>query len=115
LISHDLAVVAALCDRVAVLYAGRIMEKGPVGQVLHTPQHPYTQVLLEALPRPDSRGKPLHSIWAPVPRSQGLLKGCPFRSRCPSSTEACLKEQLMRQVASSHWAACHLKGATTEL
>ncbi|MDG5761793.1 ABC transporter ATP-binding protein [Natronococcus sp. A-GB1] len=89
LITHDLGVVAETCDRVVVLYGGEVMESGPVERVLSDPQHPYTQGLLDCLPRRSDRGSPLPAIEGSVLDSGNSTPGCPFASRCEYATEAC--------------------------
>ena len=83
LITHDLGVVAEACDRVLVMYAGQIVESGPVAQVLGDPKHPYTQGLLESLPQADAARRRLTSIPGQPPDLAHLPLGCPFVPRCP--------------------------------
>jgi peptide/nickel transport system ATP-binding protein len=104
LISHDLAVVARVCDRVAVAYGGRIVESGPPDQVLRAPAHPYTRALLDAVPR--GLGRRQRVI---LPAETGDVKtGCRFRGRCASATDLCadLVPEL-HGVGADHEAACH--------
>ena len=93
LISHDLGVVSRLCSRVYIMYAGRIVESGPVDEILTNPLHPYTKGLVEAIPDITKRGKPLKSIPGSVP---GLYArnntGCGFAERCEYCTNKCQKE-----------------------
>jgi oligopeptide/dipeptide ABC transporter ATP-binding protein len=86
-ITHDLGVVAQVADRVVVLYAGRVVEEGPTGEVLRTPKHPYTQGLLAASPRLE-RGK-LHPIPGTVPQLNALPPGCAFEPRCALRRDDC--------------------------
>jgi len=86
-ISHDLGVVAQIADRVAVMYAGRIVEEGPMPEILHAPRHPYTIGLLRAAPRLES-GK-LMPIPGAVPSLDALPPGCAFAPRCPSRIAEC--------------------------
>ncbi|MDB5512936.1 MAG: methionine transporter ATP-binding protein [Enterovirga sp.] len=88
-ISHDLAVVAALSDRIAVMYGGRIVEEGPTDVVLTGPRHPYTQGLLDSLPSRAKPGTELVQIPGGTPSLLALPEGCPFRPRCPRETEIC--------------------------
>lgn len=93
MITHDLAVIAALCDRVAVMYAGRIVETGPVAQVFKYPRHHYTQGLLRSQPTMDNialdGSSRLPSIPGMVPPLRAMPSGCAFRDRCPAATEIC--------------------------
>jgi len=88
-ISHDLAVVSALSDRLAVMYAGRIVETGPTGAVLAAPRHPYTRGLLDSLPSQIEPGSELRQIPGSTPSLLHLPAGCPFRPRCPREGPAC--------------------------
>ncbi|MBF8264014.1 MAG: peptide transporter ATP-binding protein [Parachlamydiales bacterium] len=90
LISHDIGVVASLCDRVIVMYAGKIVEQGPVAGVLNTPKHPYTRMLLHSLPRLDSgHGQKLFAIEGSPPSLYAPPQGCPFAERCPEAMNIC--------------------------
>jgi peptide/nickel transport system ATP-binding protein len=88
-ITHDLAVVAGLADRVAVMYAGRIVEQGPVGEVLDAPLHPYTRGLLDSVPANNAPGRPLRQIPGMTPSLAALPAGCAFRGRCGQAGEDC--------------------------
>ncbi|RNL82706.1 ABC transporter ATP-binding protein [Halostreptopolyspora alba] len=89
-ITHDLAVVATVCERALVMYGGRIVEAGPVGEVLSRPRHPYTRGLLDAsdLTATDERGR-LRTIAGSVPAAGGFPEGCVFRNRCPRADITC--------------------------
>jgi peptide/nickel transport system ATP-binding protein len=89
LITHDLAVVAETCARVAVLYAGRVVEEGPTEAVLRAPKHPYTQGILAALPAPERRRQGLVAIAGNVPTGAEEIAGCSFAPRCPHVFERC--------------------------
>lgn len=90
LISHDLGVVSRLCSRVYIMYAGRIVESGPVDQILANPLHPYTKGLVEAIPDISKRGKPLRAIPGSVPGLYARSNvGCGFAGRCELCTEQC--------------------------
>ena len=89
LITHDLGVVAELCDDVAVMYAGQIVEKGPVEAIFNTPQHPYTVGLLGSLPRLEKRQGRLAAIEGSVPDMTRPQTGCRFADRCPFVESAC--------------------------
>jgi peptide/nickel transport system ATP-binding protein len=88
-ITHDLAVVAGLADRVAVMYAGRIVEEGPVDAVLAQPLHPYTRGLIGSVPSRNARGAPLAQIPGMAPSPAALPPGCAFAPRCPRADAAC--------------------------
>ncbi len=116
LITHDLGVVARLADRVAVMYAGRIVEQGTVRDVFHRPQHPYTWGLLESIPRIDrARIDRLHSIAGQPPSLIDLGEGCAFRARCalrprPLRGDATARAPL--GAGANHLDACWLDAAT---
>jgi peptide/nickel transport system ATP-binding protein len=88
-ITHDLAVLAGLADRIAVMYAGRIVESGPVDDVLTHPLHPYTRGLIASVPSRNRRGKRLAQIPGMAPRITELPRGCAFRPRCDRASERC--------------------------
>lgn len=92
LITHDLAVVAAVADRVAVMYAGEIVEEAPVDELFSSPKHPYTQGLLRALPQVSYKRDKLESISGLVPPPQMMPPGCYFAPRCPHALEVCWDE-----------------------
>jgi peptide/nickel transport system ATP-binding protein len=91
-ITHDLSVVAALADRVAVMYAGRIVETGPTAALLAAPRHPYTAGLLRSLPSRAVRGQPLRPIPGQPPRLGGAAVGCAFAPRCERAAARCTEE-----------------------
>jgi peptide/nickel transport system ATP-binding protein len=107
LISHDLSVLAETCDRIAVMYAGRIVETGPVDQVFTAPQHPYTKRLLESLPVIGGSRELAIPIPGGPPDPADAPSGCSFRPRCPYAAEACEQEPALREVADAQAAACH--------
>ena len=92
-VTHDLGVVSETCDRMITMYAGRIVERGPVAEVLRSPGHPYTAGLLAALPSPGSRGERLATIPGRVPPPGTVVEGCVFRPRCPFAQDECTKPQ----------------------
>src|SRR3546814_758277 len=93
MITHDLGVVAGLCDRVMVMYAGRVVEKGPVRDIFYRPQHPYTFGLLKSMPRIDEHGaSTLAAIPGQPPNLQNLPQGCTYRERCPFAFDLCRAE-----------------------
>ncbi len=91
-ITHDLSVVAGLADEICVMYAGRIVEKGTVDEVLDHPLHPYTRGLIGSVPSRNVRGQPLAQIPGMTPSLLNLAAGCAFRARCPRASDACLVE-----------------------
>ena len=115
LITHDLGVVAHVADRMAVMYAGEIVETGPVASVLTRPAHPYTSALLSCLP---TRGQPLIPIPGVVPALFGELEGCIFRNRCGFAMPDCASQIPEREVAPGHAYRCLLArddtGSTTD-
>jgi peptide/nickel transport system ATP-binding protein len=109
LITHNMRVVDLACDRVAVLYAGRVVEVGSVGEILRSPSHPYTQALLAALPTSAGRQKPLAVIRGQVPSSREDVLGCVFASRCPYVMPICVDTvPPVFQTAPGHEASCWL-------
>ena len=108
LITHNLGVVAGLCSRVVVMFAGEIVEEGPVGRIFESPQHPYTWSLLRSLPRIDSdRHERLISIEGLPPDLIALPKGCKFHPRCPFRVERCFTDAPeLSSMATGHRAAC---------
>jgi oligopeptide/dipeptide ABC transporter ATP-binding protein len=115
LITHDLGVVARLADRVAVMYAGRIVEQGTVRDLFHRPQHPYTWGLLESIPRLDrERTDRLPSIAGQPPSHGALGEGCAFRPRCAYAHARCEETPPLAQRAGApgHLDACWLDAAT---
>jgi oligopeptide/dipeptide ABC transporter ATP-binding protein len=110
LITHDLGVVAGVCDRVLVMYAGRIVEEGPVESVFADPRHPYTQGLLRAIPRLDSPAERLTVIPGQVPSATDWPTGCRFHPRCPYAWELTEREEPeLFEVTASHRSRCWLE------
>jgi peptide/nickel transport system ATP-binding protein len=107
LISHDLGVLAETCDRLAVMYAGRIVETGPTDAVFRAPQHPYTKRLLDSLPVIGAERGLAEPIPGSPPHPGEPPEGCRFRPRCPYAAERCLQDPALRTVAPGHAAACH--------
>jgi peptide/nickel transport system ATP-binding protein len=106
MITHDLGVVAEIADEVAVMYAGRIVENGAVGDVFEVPEHPYTIGLLGALPSPEKRGR-LTPILGRVPSPADPMPGCRFSPRCPFSVERCeAEEPMLAALPGGQAAAC---------
>jgi peptide/nickel transport system ATP-binding protein len=108
-IAHDLAVVKAVSDRVAVMYLGRLCEVGPSEQLFAKPAHPYTALLIEAIPVPDPDMRPAEAVAVGEPPSPiSPPSGCRFRTRCPRADARCAAEvPELRAVASNQYAACH--------
>jgi peptide/nickel transport system ATP-binding protein len=108
-IAHDLAVVKAVSDRVAVMYLGRLCEVGPSEQVFADPAHPYTALLIEAIPVPDPDVRPAESVAIGEPPSpMSPPSGCRFRTRCPRADQRCSDEMPeLRELAPGQFAACH--------
>lgn len=110
LITHDLGVVAEMCDEVAVMYAGKIVEYGSVQDIFYRPKHPYTKGLLGSVPHFETGEKleRLNTIKGMVPSLYNLPQGCRFHDRCERAKERCKKvEPDLRELASSHFASCH--------
>ena len=107
LISHDLSVLAETCDRIAVMYAGRIVETGPVDAVFGDPQHPYTKRLLDSLPVIGGARELATPIPGGPPDPAEAPSGCSFRPRCPYAAEACEETPTLREVVPGQSAACH--------
>lgn len=106
-ISHDLGVVGQLASKVAVMYAGRIVERGTVDEVLDSPRHPYTRGLIDSLPMENSRGEPLRQIPGNAPPPLGRPEGCPFRPRCAFATDRCHAEPEEAGDLSRGWRCFH--------
>ena len=107
-ISHDLATMEYLSDRIAVLYLGRIMEIGPSTEVCGNPQHPYTEMLISAVPEPDPERRRRRIVPAgEIPSAAAPPSGCVFRTRCPLATPECaVTVPPLRKVGKDHYAAC---------
>lgn len=93
LVTHDMGVIAETCDRVAVMYAGRVVETGPVQQVIHCPAHPYTIGLMGSIPSMDEDREHLQQIDGAMPRLNAMPTGCAFNPRCPQVFERCRAEK----------------------
>ncbi|MFC5146298.1 dipeptide ABC transporter ATP-binding protein [Streptomyces aureoversilis] len=105
LVSHDLGVIAGMADRVAVMYAGRVVESAPVDELFAAPRMPYTIGLLGAVPRPDAGGRPLTPVPGSPPDLRKPSGGCPFAPRCPLADDACAGEPALAG-SGGHLAAC---------
>jgi peptide/nickel transport system ATP-binding protein len=107
LITHDLGVVAEVCDEVAVMYAGEVVERAGVDALFATPQHPYTVGLLGSIPRLDRRSSHLATIEGMVPNMAALPEGCRFAARCPFAEAACsAAPPPLAEVSPGHWSRC---------
>ncbi|GGZ42359.1 ABC transporter ATP-binding protein [Streptomyces inusitatus] len=108
LITHDLGVVADVADRIAVMYAGRIVETAPVHDIYRAPAHPYTRGLLESIPRLDQKGRELYAIKGLPPNLTRIPPGCAFNPRCPIAQDICrTDEPPLYEVAPGRRSACH--------
>ncbi len=108
LITHDLAVVSEMVDRIIVMYCGKIVEQGPVDKIINEPSHPYTIGLLDSIPRLRKEQDRLDFIPGMVPNMYDLPSGCLFAPRCKACKEICRsREPEMKTVGSNHSAACH--------
>jgi oligopeptide transport system ATP-binding protein len=116
LITHDLGVVARYADRVAVMYAGRIVETAPARELYARPRHPYTRGLLDSVPRLDSdRKRRLVPIEGQPPDLANLPPGCAFAPRCASVMERCRGERPpLQRIGERHWRACFLDPETVK-
>ncbi|MEO9066656.1 MAG: ABC transporter ATP-binding protein, partial [Caldimonas sp.] len=108
LVTHDMGVIAESCDRVAVMYAGRIVEVGPVAAVIHAPAHPYTVGLMGSIPAMDEDRARLHQIDGAMPRLNAIPAGCAFNPRCPRAFAPCTVERPDLMPAGTTRAACWL-------
>ena len=112
LITHDLGVIAEMADYVVVMYLGRVVESAPVDDIFHNPQHPYTQALLQSIPRiqSDSSQERLASITGSVPHPYDRPTGCPFNPRCPAFMSGICdtNEPTLKPISSNHQVSCFL-------
>ncbi|WKL21738.1 ABC transporter ATP-binding protein [Agrobacterium tumefaciens] len=113
LVTHDMGVIAEAADRVAVLYAGRLIEVGPVEQVLHAPKHPYTQGLMASIPSLGARVERLNQIDGAMPRLDAIPPGCAFNPRCGFSGPRCLRERPELEAAGDGASACWMNAGGT--
>jgi peptide/nickel transport system ATP-binding protein len=108
LVTHDMGVIAETCDRVAVLYAGRVAEIGPVAELIHRPRHPYTAGLMGSIPSMDTDREELLQIDGAMPRLNAMPSGCAFHPRCPKALPRCAHERPELMEAAGTRAACWL-------
>ena len=122
-VSHNMAVIRYISDRIAVMYAGKLVEVGPKAEVLGQPRHPYTELLLSAVPRAADRLSGHRKLATGEPPDLARLpSGCVFRTRCRYATERCAAEApLLREIEPNHFASCHyaeelnLRGVATRV
>lgn len=107
LVTHDISVVAYVCDYVVVMYAGKVVESGPVADVLDNPSHPYTMGLYNAFPELAGEDRELSPIEGSPPDLLNPPKGCRFRARCPFALDACAEDPVEHIVGEGHLAYCH--------
>ncbi len=106
-VTHDIGVVAGFCDRVLVMYAGRVLESGPTADLFYEPKHPYTQALQRSIPALHRRGTELHTIPGAPPDVSRPIQGCPFAPRCEFAEEKCVSHEVaLEEVAPGHATAC---------
>ena len=110
-ISHDLGVVRHLCDRVVIMYLGRVVETAPATDFFASPNHPYARALLAEVPRLEARKKDFVAIIGEIPSPLDPPPGCHFHPRCPHATARCREEvPVLKPIAPGRWSACHLNG-----
>ncbi|HEV7718679.1 MAG TPA: ABC transporter ATP-binding protein [Arsenicitalea sp.] len=115
LISHDLGIIAEICERVIVMYAGRVLEDGDVHSIFRNPSHPYTQGLLQSIPRLKDERHRLFQIAGSVPQPGTLKQGCPFYARCPKRIDKCASQMPpMFKFGPQHKAACWVTAEATQ-
>jgi len=108
-VSHNLGLVRLICDRVAIMYLGRLVETGPVAALFEAPAHPYSRALLEAIPRIHGRKRVFEPVKGELPSPLAPPPGCPFHPRCPHALARCREERpVLREIAPGREAACHL-------
>ncbi len=106
-ISHDLEMIARLCDEVCVMYAGQLVERGSRDDVLNRPLHPYTKALMSAYPKLDGPLVPLTALRGNPPDMSRTFEGCRFADRCPMAQDICLTTAPPRDGSDQHWGLCH--------
>jgi oligopeptide transport system ATP-binding protein len=109
LITHDLAVMSSIADRISIFYAGRVVESGPRDELLQHPRHPYTRALLDALPHPEAaRDTPLIAIKGTPPSPQQIPSGCPYHPRCSYAIDLCTTDDPPLAPVDGRGLACHV-------
>jgi peptide/nickel transport system ATP-binding protein len=110
-VSHDLNVVRLLCDRILVMYLGKIIETGPVEEVFNHPRHPYTEALISAIPSFEAKPHPIPLTGEPRSPINPDPNICRLYGRCPKGEDLCQREMpVFAEVAPEHWTACHFHG-----
>jgi len=115
LITHNFGVVAEICDRTSVMYAGKIVETSSVQELFDAPQHPYTKALINSIPRSGRAGERLVTIPGAPPSLLQPIKGCAFAPRCQFAMDKCCQEPKMRMAINGHGCACHLNDDSEEV
>ncbi|HSH37788.1 MAG TPA: ABC transporter ATP-binding protein, partial [Chthoniobacterales bacterium] len=106
-ITHDIGIVSSFCDRVLVMYAGRIIETAPTAQLFYEPKHPYNQALQRAIPALNAKGRDLYTIPGAPPDVSKAIRGCPFAPRCDYAQEKCVTSEIeLWEVGPNHRSAC---------
>ncbi len=111
LITHDIALVGQFCDRICVMYAGRLVESGPKEAVIRRPAHPYTRGLIASIPGSQRRRRRLTQIPGMMPNLRDMGEACPFAPRCDHAGTECRTRPPMQEVAPGHWVACQRRPA----
>ncbi|MDD5617887.1 MAG: ABC transporter ATP-binding protein [Candidatus Omnitrophica bacterium] len=109
LITHNISIVEDFSDTIAIMYAGRIIEKANKDKILHNPKHPYTKALLECIPKRKNKTQTLNTIKGSVPQLHNLPQGCKFNPRCPFVMDKCLKDEPeFKEATKEHFVKCYL-------
>jgi peptide/nickel transport system ATP-binding protein len=112
LVSHDLGIISQMCNRVLVMYAGKIVESAPMETVFHAPAHPYTRGLMASIPQIEQQSERLEAIPGMMPGLRNIPSGCRFHPRCTLGDHECAQyEPQLRQLRDPHWVACHKANA----
>lgn len=112
-ITHDLAIVSGLADRLAVMYAGRIVETGTTADLIGAAQHPYSHGLISSIPSIETRGQELFQIPGSTPSLLALPEGCAFRERCYLADTGCRRDPVSEKTGPDHWVSCWNRGVST--
>ena len=106
-ITHDMGVIASICNRALVMYAGKLVESGPINELFYNPQHPYNQALQQSIPANQKKGQELHTIQGAPPDLSRLGVGCSFAPRCEHARPCCSEEKIcIQEVSENHKSAC---------